>query len=572
MTAELHKVPGYTRNIVLVGWPADKVPDLAPHTPKVIDAGLLSIFQHAETLMHADLVVFHPNSDILRPPKTKSELTALGAAFRSTPLALWHLARKPDMSDFDIGTLVASKELKRLLDDGLRILHQIITGSGRDKSIKANIVVFVPDALEDSPDSVWKRWLGLPVHDVLHMLLLDQAFEDTTTISALYRESSASRDSTRLTLTVGDTHVQMPRTLPPILHPTGGVNGTLGSILPEGSTIRIHGTHSRSRLPPKAEIFPITGSPGEYYSAVRVQVGRRNTYILPSVPDTSAFVREVVRGICLRVMKRAPAPARDLRALLEISKTVPLAPDHPTARAKTTKRVDPIEDCDFGISMQESGKWRIRFRFDSAHVETAEVKNTTGMRYLVALIEHPNERIHPEYLKSGYAKKHEQMVWVSEQTPAAEMAQGAKTGIDVEASTMRPRFRLTSGSAALQIERMKQELRSVVRQIGDLDRGVHVIRDSEMVELIAVRKKIEKAIATMKRYREVNRHVKSVGKAISRALRLLQDHGCVHLSTHLRAAIAPLEAEILSYEPPPEIRWNVFWTTNVQARKARARQ
>jgi len=269
-------------------------------------------------------------------------------------------------------------------------------------------------------------------------------------------------------------------------------------------------------------------------------------------------------------------PPRHLDELLQsfslIWKAVPPRQDSRAARINTISAIGKIDDHDYAFVLQEEGKWRIRFRLDDAHVETAEVKNTTGMRYLVALIEHPNERIYPEYLKSGYAKKHEQMVWVSEQTPAAEMAQGVKTGIDVEASTMRPRLRLTSGSATSQIERMNQELRGVVRQISDLDRAGLGIRDPAMAELIAVRKKIEKAIATMKRYREVNRHVKSVGKAISRALRLLQDQGCAELSTHLRAFIAPLEAEILSYEPPPEIRWNVFWTTNVPSRKARVRR
>ena len=185
MGKDLSEVPGYARSIVLVGWPADDVPDLRPHNLKIIGAGLASVLQHHDDLLSADLVVFHSDCDLLHPPATDDELATVGAVCRGSQLGQTVLASRPKVTDLTIGKELLAEHGEHLRNVGLDLLRSLMTEQLTGQVFGACVIVFLPAQLPNTGDSVWKHWLGLPQHQG-EPVLFEQDRNDPHTVSFLY--------------------------------------------------------------------------------------------------------------------------------------------------------------------------------------------------------------------------------------------------------------------------------------------------------------------------------------------------------------------------------------------------
>ena len=326
MTTELHKVPGYTRNIVLVGWPADKVPDLYPHTPTMIDVGIHSILAHDDDLLAADLVVFYPRNDILRPPATDAEFAMLGAVGRITKLGKHIPAQQPDVDDLTIGKKLVTEEWDRVFEIGCRLLMGLVTLPSEEQVFGATVIVFLPEDMDESDQSAWAGWLDLPVRDSpgVH---LPYAAMDSHCVSWLY-SLAVQRWLDERSFTSSDSPVRRPfepdelahgilqataerqarwdslrHALPPhllkvpLLHDEGGLTAALAVDLPDGAEVRIHGKQPAADGQPSAtaEIFPVLIIMDAPCTSVRVRVGKRNMFLLPTIPNIGQLVTDAAK-------------------------------------------------------------------------------------------------------------------------------------------------------------------------------------------------------------------------------------------------------------------------------------
>jgi DNA-binding NtrC family response regulator len=248
MTTELPSVTDQPRRIVLVGWPADRVPDLSPHQPLVIGEDLTSILANATALLSSDLVVFYPSNSILRATPARKD--------SAVPISAAHV------------------------EEGLEVLRKLIALPFGEN----NVIVFLPEQIDESDTSIWRRWFGLSFTTRPRPFPFSIYYPDTKAISQLYRSYAhlwvdRMPGADKPALVMADRHVHS------LIAPEDGLCRTLA----ESDTAR-----GEVDLEKQFRVVPLEGS-HVFCCAVRIQKNTLNTYLFPAFPDSNLFVVNVVR-------------------------------------------------------------------------------------------------------------------------------------------------------------------------------------------------------------------------------------------------------------------------------------
>jgi hypothetical protein len=175
------------------------------------------------------------------------------------------------------------------------------------------------------------------------------------------------------------------------------------------------------------------------------------------------------------------------------------------------------------------------------------------------LVEHQGDEIFPADLKHGYRLKKERSVWMSAKSYDKATGDAVSEGVDVTSSSVRPTYRAIGPRPEILIQKLKQELAAINREIADQETADTPLDETALHDLEARKQRIASRINGLSKGIEVSRDVKSVGKALARILKTLSNRGCPELSSHVQSALGVLESVTLSFTPPPGIRWLVHW-------------
>ena len=324
MQKDLSEVPGYARDIVLVGWPVDETPRLHPHRVTLLNAGLHSILAHEEEILKADLLVFYPRNDLLRAPATEAEFAAVGAFCRHSEIAKPILSRKPGITDTALGRRLVASNWADLLEAGLSAWPDLLTTQHSGQVFGANCIFFLPEDMDASDTSPWKRWFGVPQSD-RDPVTLNESRIDSHIVSQLYYASLV-----KMTIAVSDrselatqgkpftpeelsagfygalkqrlsTLSQHGLLLPsaykqtPLIFQDGGLADALSQQLEIPCTVSTSMTEPLGAAPstPHAEACPVVAIEHFPWTDARIRMGMRNVFLLRYLPNAASFLEEV---------------------------------------------------------------------------------------------------------------------------------------------------------------------------------------------------------------------------------------------------------------------------------------
>lgn len=285
----------------------------------------------------------------------------------------------------------------------------------------------------------------------------------------------------------------------------------------------------------------------------------------PVASDRQGYARALLMLHGQGALFAIPPPRSLDNLVLSFGEVWKAAPSEHRQRGSTTRgtiTADSMAGNNFALVLKSNGRWRIRFKKYDGQYEDAEFKNTTGMRYLVALIEHPGQEVYATDLHHGYRDKNGHMLWVSAQGYGKTFSKGEAAGADMSSGHAMPHYRIISGSSQSNIQNLKKTRANVAKQIQDLRAADTSEDEPEIQDLIKQEKRLADGIKRMISFKEVNRDVKSVGRALRYLMEGLKKVKCGDFVHHLQKTIRPLEGVTLSYAPPPPgIPWHISWGT-----------
>jgi hypothetical protein len=238
---------------------------------------------------------------------------------------------------------------------------------------------------------------------------------------------------------------------------------------------------------------------------------------------------------------------------------------------QNNSRPNPNEDePEYSFRFGLDKHWTITY--DS---ETCNIRDSYGIRYIVALLEHPNEETYAKDLIGSYGDKHAQ--WHGEWVVAGEninLSVGDESGID--ARELRPDSQTSVGmSNKRKIEGLKKCLVEIEEEIKDSDDEedtppTNERSDRSRGDLIARKKRIEELIRQWSVSVDSSPQVKQVAKNLRDALKTIKSAGMEKLSQHLSETLPPLQTDRLSYKQRKvnfEPDWNLDWGPRPSALK-----
>jgi len=208
--------------------------------------------------------------------------------------------------------------------------------------------------------------------------------------------------------------------------------------------------------------------------------------------------------------------------------------------------------------------------------ETCKIRNSFGIRYIVALLEHPNEETYAKDLIGSYGDKNAQ--WHGDWVVAEggiDQRSGDKAGAD--SYSMRLDSQTSVGmSNKRMIDFIQNQLIETEKEINDRQNEEDEAPTNERSSLEPLSRLMTRKSRLGERYRMMTAkvdhspQVKKVAKNLSDTLKKIEEAGMTKLSEHLKETLPPLETDRLSYKQfnvdlNPD--WDVYWGPRPSASK-----
>ena len=240
----------------------------------------------------------------------------------------------------------------------------------------------------------------------------------------------------------------------------------------------------------------------------------------------------------------------------------------------STTESSPVEidvQPDYLMVQREDGGWDVTFG-----PEHGSFRNTAGIRFVAAMLQHPDDTIDVKYLYDCFGdRKGPPGAWVSAEDKflplvaldktgeCAEMYELSRTALPTELSradlplSWRTKPRLV-------FDRLKNQLEDVEGRIAEFGSTYTPGEDTNEHEaLVSQQKKLQKQIKIVQTLCTTNPTAQNVGRALRYFVQTATRGGLPMLARYLRATMSPFESLRLGFKPalgePKGLAWSIQW-------------
>ena len=286
-----------------------------------------------------------------------------------------------------------------------------------------------------------------------------------------------------------------------------------------------------------------------------------------------------LRGTPADILHNCEVDSAGERALFGIAPFV-IDPSHPwvtrTRRPalpavrppKPTQIVSPVPASPYSCTFvpgkgKRDSKWRIRFK-----EEVGDVKDSTGMRYIFALLERPRLSFFHEDLSRAHNPKTDTRVLIAvEDYDDRELRhEYAERGIDPSTVQGRPSYSFkTGGAGEQQLCRARAQVKSLEKEKRRMENSAHTATgdhadDRAYQRVLDDLAEAERLVKALEKFQELQPVVKAVAKNLDRAKAVLaKTKGLSGFAAHVKDFLSASETSEVSYDADPAPLWRISW-------------